>query len=107
MTYRKTFQLKLRSGKLRLGERTLLMGVLNVTPDSFSDGGKFFAVRHAVRRALEMQRNGADIIDIGAESTRPGATEISAAEELHRLLPVLEALRGKLNVPISVDTQKA
>ena len=83
------------------------MGVLNVTPDSFSDGGKFFDVRYAVRRALEMQRNGADIIDIGAESTRPGATEISAAEELQRLLPVLEALRGKLKVPISVDTQKA
>ena len=83
------------------------MGVLNVTPDSFSDGGKFFAVRHAVRRAQEMQRTGVDIIDIGAESTRPGATEISTAEELHRLLPVLEALRGKLKVPISVDTQKA
>src|SRR5882724_3038791 len=107
MFQRKSFQLKLRSGKLRLGEGTLLMGVLNVTPDSFSDGGKFFTVRYAVRRALEMQSTGVDIIDIGAESTRPGSTEISAAEELHRLLPVLEALRGKLKVPISVDTQKA
>ena len=107
MFQRKRFQLKLRSGKLRLGEGTLLMGVLNVTPDSFSDGGKFFDVRYAVRRALEMQRNGADIIDIGAESTRPGAREISAAKELQRLLPVLEALHGKLKVPISVDTRKA
>ena len=90
-----------------LGRRTLIMGVLNVTPDSFSDGGKFWDPRQAVARALEMQREGADIIDIGAESTRPGSEEISAAEELARLLPVLEALRGKLKIPISVDTQKA
>ena len=107
MTYRKTFQLKLRSRRLRLGERTLVMGVLNVTPDSFSDGGKFFDVQRAVQRALVMQHDGADIIDIGAESTRPGSLEISAAEELSRLLPVLEALREKLKIPISVDTQKA
>jgi dihydropteroate synthase len=107
MLRRKLFELRLRSGKLKLGERTLLMGVLNVTPDSFSDGGAFFSVKDAVRHALAMQHDGADIIDIGAESTRPGAAEISAAEELHRLLPVLEALRGKLKIPISVDTQKA
>ncbi|HEY1422882.1 MAG TPA: dihydropteroate synthase [Candidatus Acidoferrum sp.] len=108
MAPRKLFQLKLRSGALRLGERTLVMGVLNVTPDSFSDGGKFFDVkRRAVQHALAMQRDGADIIDIGAESTRPGSREISAAEELRRLLPVLEALRGKLKIPISVDTQTA
>ena len=107
MKYRKTFELKLRSGKLRLGDRTLVMGVLNVTPDSFSDGGKFFDVKRAVRHALAMQRDGADIIDIGAESTRPGSAEISAAEELRRLLPVLQALRGKLKIPISVDTQKS
>src|SRR5260221_9997135 len=104
---RKHFHLKLLSGVLKLGERTLVMGVLNVTPDSFSDGGKFFDVKHALRQALAMQRDGADIIDIGAESTRPGAVGISASEELRRLLPVLEALRGKLKIPISVDTQKA
>jgi len=83
------------------------MGVLNVTPDSFSDGGKFLDVKRAVRHTLAMQRDGADIIDIGAESTRPGSIGISAAQELRRLLPVLEALRGKLKIPISVDTQKS
>jgi dihydropteroate synthase len=107
MIHRKTFQLKLRSGVLRLGGRTLVMGVLNVTPDSFSDGGKFLDSKRAVQHALAMQRDGADIIDIGAESTRPGSVEISEAEELRRLLPVLQALRGKLKIPISVDTQKA
>ncbi len=107
MIRRKTFHLHLRSGILRLGERTLMMGVLNVTPDSFSDGGKFLDAKRAVRHALAMQRDGADIIDIGAESTRPGSIGISAAEELRRLLPVLQALRGKLKIPISVDTQKA
>jgi dihydropteroate synthase len=107
MTHRKTFALRLRTGSLHLGERTLLMGVLNVTPDSFSDGGKFFAAKGAVEHALAMQRDGADIIDIGAESTRPGSNEISAAEELRRLLPVLQALRGKLKIPISVDTRKS
>ena len=90
-----------------LGRKTLVMGALNVTPDSFSDGGKFLDVKSAVKHALAMQRDGADIIDIGAESTRPGSEGISAAEELSRLLPVLEALRGKLKIPISVDTQKA
>src|ERR1700751_2320239 len=107
MIQKKTFHLKLRSGSLRLGLRTLVMGVLNVTPDSFSDGGEFFDVKRAVEHALAMQRDGADIIDIGAESTRPGSEGISAAEELARLLPILEALRGKLKIPISVDTQKS
>jgi dihydropteroate synthase len=107
MIQKKTFWLKLRSGRLRLGERTLIMGVLNVTPDSFSDGGKFLHVKSAVRHALAIQLDGADIIDIGAESTRPGSLAISAAEELRRLLPVLEALRGILKIPISVDTQKS
>ena len=90
-----------------LGERTLVMGVLNVTPDSFSDGGKFLTVRDAVKQALSMEESGADLIDIGAESTRPGSQEISATEELQRLLPVLEALRDKLKIPISADTRKA
>jgi len=107
MEHRKKFHLKLRSGVLTLGERTLVMGVLNVTPNSFSDGGKFLDAKRALRHAIAMQRDGADLIDIGAESTRPGSEGISVAEESGRLLPVLQALRGKLNIPISVDTQKA
>ena len=107
MPPRKLFRLKLRSRTLALGERTLIMGVLNVTPDSFSDGGKFFSLKRAIDGALVMERAGADILDIGAESTRPGSAGISAAEELQRLLPVLEALRKRVKIPISVDTQKA
>ncbi len=107
MYLRKCFQLNFGSHTLPLGQRTLVMGVLNVTPDSFSDSGKFLDVKHAVQHALAMQRDGADIIDIGAESTRPGSLGISPAEELRRLLPVLQALRGKLKIPISVDTQKS
>lgn len=107
MPRRKHYHLKLPGRTLLLGERTLFMGVLNVTPDSFSDGGKFFSLKRAVYGALAMERAGADILDIGAESTRPGSAGISAAEELQRLLPVLEALRGRLKIPISVDTQKA
>jgi dihydropteroate synthase len=107
MALRKRFKLKLPSRTLLLGERTIVMGVLNVTPDSFSDGRKFFTVKNAVKAALAMQDAGADILDIGAESTRPGSVEISVAEELSRLLSVLEALRGRLKIPISVDTRKA
>ncbi len=107
MPPRKLFRLKLRSRTMVLGERTLIMGVLNVTPDSFSDGGKFFSLKRAIDGALAMERAGANILDIGAESTRPGSAGISAAEELQRLLPVLEALRTCLKIPISVDTQKA
>src|ERR1700751_3195504 len=107
MIHRRTFELKLRSGVLKLGERTLVMDVLNVTPDSFSDGGKFLDVKRAVVRAVAMQRDGADIIDIGAESTRPGSVGISAAQEMRRLLPVLEALRGKLKITLFVGPQKA
>ena len=107
MYKRKLFRLHLRSGILRLGERTLIMGVLNITPDSFSDGGQFFDPKLAVKQALAMQRDGADIIDIGAESTRPGSEGISTPEELRRLLPVLEAVRGRLKIPVSVDTQKS
>jgi dihydropteroate synthase len=107
MPFHKLFKLRIPSRTLLLGERTIVMGVLNVTPDSFSDGGKFFTVESAVKTALAMQGAGADILDIGAESTRPGSVEISATEELKRLLPVLEALRGRLKIPISVDTQKS
>lgn len=107
MFRRRTFRLKLPSRTLVLGERTLIMGVLNVTPDSFSDGGLHFDADAAVERAFEIERQGADILDIGAESTRPGSQGISAGEELRRLLPVLTQLRGKLKIPISVDTSKA
>ena len=107
MTQRKIFRLNMRRGTLELGRKTLVMGVLNVTPDSFSDGGEYLNVRQAVEHALQMQRAGADIVDIGAESTRPGSAASPVAEELARLLPVLESLRGKLKIPISVDTQKA
>ena len=92
---------------LVLGERTLLMGVLNVTPDSFSDGGLFLAADAAVARALEIERAGAGLLDVGGESTRPGSAPVAADEELRRVLPVLHALRGKIAIPISIDTQKA
>ena len=107
MPQRKLFHLRLRSGPLLLGRRTLVMGVLNITPDSFSDGGKFFDFSSAVDHALAMQREGADLLDVGAESTRPGAADIGANEELRRLLPVLEGLRRSLKIPISVDTRRA
>jgi dihydropteroate synthase len=104
---RKTFRLKLPSRTLALGERTLVMGVLNVTPDSFSDGGKFLQPETAIEHAFAMERAGADLLDIGGESTRPGSVETSASEELDRILPVLEALRGRFKIPISVDTRRA
>jgi dihydropteroate synthase len=104
---RRHFVWKLRDRELLTGERTLIMGVLNVTPDSFSDGGKYLDPDRAFARAIELEEQGADIIDIGAESTRPGAERVSEAEELRRLVPVLKRLRGKLAVPISVDTYKS
>jgi dihydropteroate synthase len=107
MSPRKKFNLRLCSGKLALGERTLVMGVLNVTPDSFSDGGKFYAEEQAMQHAVQMERAGADLIDVGAESTRPGSEEISIEAELRRVLPVLGGLRRLLKIPISIDTQKA
>jgi dihydropteroate synthase len=104
---RRRFKLRLPSRTLALGERTLVMGVLNVTPDSFSDAGLFLDAGAAAAHALEMEKAGADIVDIGGESTRPGSEGISAEEELRRILPVLEKLRGKIKIPISVDTSKA
>jgi dihydropteroate synthase len=88
-------------------DRPLVMGILNVTPDSFSDGNRFFSLEAAVARAQEMEGEGADIIDIGGESTRPNAPAVDLAEELRRVVPVIEALSGKISVPISVDTYKA
>lgn len=84
----------------------LLMGIVNVTPDSFSDGGRFLDNDSAVAHALELIREGADLIDIGGESTRPGAAAVSEAEELHRVVPVIEALASQVTVPISIDTMK-
>ena len=87
--------------------KTCLMGILNVTPDSFSDGGAFLNRDRAVEQALRMQDEGADIIDIGGESTRPGSGAITVREEIKRVMPVIEELAGKVNIPISIDTYKS
>src|ERR1700748_3476691 len=104
---RKICYWKLRRNELQLGERTLIMGILNVTPDSFSDGGRFNDPDRAYARALELEEEGADIIDIGAESTKPGSQRISAEEEWQRLVPVLKRLRDNLRAPLSLDTYKS
>jgi len=104
---RKTFRLKLPSGTLVLGERTLVMGVLNVTPDSFSDGGEFLQPERAIEHSLAIERAGANLLDVGGESTRPGSAETPASVELERILPVLEALHGRIKIPISVDTRRS
>lgn len=101
------FRLKLPSRMLALGKRTLVMGVLNVTPDSFSDGGRFLDPARAIEHAIAMESAGADLLDVGGESTRPGSEEIQASEELDRVIPVLEDLRGRLKIPISIDTRRA
>ena len=90
-----------------LGRRTLIMGILNVTPDSFSDGGLFFDREAALRHGRDMEAEGADIIDIGGESTRPGHTEVEAEEEQRRVVPIVQALAPVLRAPISIDTYKA
>jgi dihydropteroate synthase len=90
-----------------LGQRPLIMGIINVTPDSFSDGGQFFDPKKAVTHALQLVDEGADIIDIGGESTRPGAHKVKADEELSRVMPVIEALASKADIPISIDTNKS
>jgi len=98
---------KLANRSLAYGERTLVMGVLNVTPDSFSDGGQFFSPDQALAHAELMISEGADIIDIGGESTRPGSAFVSEDEELRRVIPVIERLAAKSSVPISIDTTKS
>jgi len=99
---------RFRDGKsLTLGERTLVMGILNVTPDSFSDGGRWNTRERALRHMEEMVRDGADIVDVGAESSRPGFVPMGAAEEMERLMPLLEAVLRECPVPVSVDTFKA
>lgn len=104
---RRTFALRLPARTLALGQHTLVMGILNVTPDSFSDGGLYLDANAAVTRAIAMKAAGADIIDVGGESTRPGSAGVSAEEEMRRILPILRGLRGKIRIPISVDTSKA
>lgn len=99
--------LNCRGLELRLGERTLIMGILNVTPDSFSDGGKYINIEHAIEQAEQMVKEGVDILDIGAESTRPGHEEVSSEEEWRRLEPVLKNLLERVSVPVSIDTYKA
>ena len=87
-------------------ERVRVMGILNVTPDSFSDGGQYFSKEKAIKKALEMERAGADVIDVGGESSRPGADLVSIEEELERVLPVIRAVRSRIQTPISIDTVK-
>ncbi|MDD9272067.1 dihydropteroate synthase [Paenibacillus sp. GCM10023248] len=99
--------LSCRGHELPIGDRTIIMGILNITPDSFSDGGSYVKLEDAVRRARQMVEDGADIIDIGGESTRPGAAEVTEDEELRRVIPVIEAIRREIDVPLSVDTYKA
>jgi dihydropteroate synthase len=105
---RRRFTLALPGGKaLHLGERTLVMGIINVTPDSFSDGGVLLDPIKAVDAGVRMADEGADILDVGGESTRPGAPPLGAAEERARVLPVIEALAARVSIPIAVDTYKA
>jgi dihydropteroate synthase len=108
MNFRPEFQIEIGRRKVTLGTRTLIMGVLNVTPDSFSDGGRYFDQARAIKHGVELAHQGADWIDVGGESTRPGAHPVTAEEEARRVLPVIRGLRGKLpHVPISIDTTKA
>src|SRR5205823_408626 len=105
---RKSYNVPLPDGRsLALGERCLVMGILNVTPDSFAERTRFLDPEAAVDAALRMQQDGADLVDVGGESTRPGADPIPAAEELARIMPVLRALAGRLTIPVSIDTSKA
>ncbi len=103
----KTYTLSWKNHRLELGLKTCVMGILNITPDSFSDGGEFFGHDEAVARGEKLAHDGADIIDIGGESTRPFSEPVSAREEMRRVLPVIEKLAARVSVPISIDTTKA
>src|SRR3989442_9485655 len=98
--------LRARNFEFTFPRPALVMGIVNVTPDSFSDGGQFLEPNSAVAHALDLVRQGADIIDIGGESTRPGAAPVSLEEELRRVLPIIEQLAGNVSVPISIDNMK-
>src|SRR5688500_5637961 len=105
---RRRFTLTFPDGRsLALGERTLVMGIINVTPDSFSDGGVLVDPQRAIDTGVQMVEDGADLLDVGGESTRPGAEPLAEAEERKRVLPVIEGLAARLRVPISIDTYKA
>lgn len=104
---RSDYKLRCRDRVLDLGSRTHVMGILNVTPDSFSDGGRYLDPGRAIEHAKEMAKQGADIIDIGGESTRPGAEPLSEDEEIRRVMPVIERLRAEIETPISIDTYKS
>jgi len=103
----KTFSLAWGKHRLILGKRTCIMGIVNVTPDSFSDGGKFFTLDAAVAQGQKLFEEGADILDIGGESTRPFSDEVSDEEEIRRVIPVIENLAARISIPISIDTTKA
>ena len=104
---RRSFTIKTRRGAIEFGSRTLVMAVLNVTPDSFSDGGQFLDPKAAVDHARRLVDEGADIVDVGGESTRPGAAPVDLADELARVIPVVERIADELPVPVSIDTMKA
>lgn len=105
---RKRYALTLPSGeRLLLGERTLVMAILNITPDSFADGGEHFDPPQAIEAGLRMEQEGADLLDVGGESTRPGAAAVPSDEEKRRVLPVIDALAARVRIPISIDTYKA
>ncbi len=98
--------LSLKEESIDLSKRTIVMGVLNITPDSFSDGGRFIKAEAAKQRAIVMQEEGADIIDVGGESSRPGSEKVSEEKELDRVIPVLKAIKDEVSVPISIDSYK-
>lgn len=100
-------RLALKDASIELSRKTIIMGILNVTPDSFSDGGEYFDPARAVDRALEMIEQGADIIDIGGESTRPGSEVVPLDEEIRRTIPIIEKIAARVDVPLSIDTYKA
>ncbi|BBO71707.1 dihydropteroate synthase [Desulfosarcina alkanivorans] len=102
-----TYTVTCGSRTLELGSRTLIMGIVNITPDSFSDGGRFFSPDRAMAQALQLMEEGADILDVGGESTRPFSDPVGESEELDRVLPVIEGLANRVSVPISIDTTKA
>src|SRR5262245_55925165 len=104
---RDRYMLALPRTVIALGERTAVMGILNVTPDSFSDGAQYFEHHKAIARGKELEQEGADILDIGGESSRPGSTAVPEEEEMRRALPVIEALAPVLKIPISVDTYRS
>lgn len=98
--------MRIGNKEYKLGDRTYIMGILNVTPDSFSDGGKFNEIEAAVIQAKKLVEDGADIIDVGGESTRPGAEYVSEDEEIKRVVPIIEAIKKELDITISIDTYK-